>query len=141
MYARYRFVQYAAICHYHPFVYMSGVPDWVRPCHRVIEPAVKAQSGEQCHVPTAVRERPSMMQRSLGGAQGQSIWLWKMSPLQGFEPWTIHPVHCESLYQLRSPGRPWVCVGRYLSTSQMTRLSFAFKVDMRLWWSRVACCL
>jgi hypothetical protein len=29
MYARYRFVQYAAVCHYRPFVYVSGVPDWV----------------------------------------------------------------------------------------------------------------
>jgi len=32
MYARYRFVQYAVICHYRPFVYVSGVPDWVKPC-------------------------------------------------------------------------------------------------------------
>jgi len=37
MYARYIFVQYVAICHYRPFVYVSGVPDWVKPCHRVIE--------------------------------------------------------------------------------------------------------
>jgi len=28
MFARYRFVQYAAVCHYRPFVYVSGVPDW-----------------------------------------------------------------------------------------------------------------
>jgi hypothetical protein len=30
MYARYRFLQYAAICHYRPFVYVSGVHDWVK---------------------------------------------------------------------------------------------------------------
>jgi len=33
MYARYRFVQYAAECHYRPFVYVYGVPDGVKPCH------------------------------------------------------------------------------------------------------------
>jgi len=36
MYARYRFVQYATVCYYRPFVYVYGVPDWVKPCHRVI---------------------------------------------------------------------------------------------------------
>jgi len=35
MYTRYRFVQYAAVCHYRLFVYISGVPDWMKPCHRV----------------------------------------------------------------------------------------------------------
>jgi hypothetical protein len=35
MYARYRFVLYAAVCHYRPFVYVYGVPDGVKPCHRV----------------------------------------------------------------------------------------------------------
>ena len=33
MYARHRFVQYAAVCHYRLFVYVSGVPDWVKPSH------------------------------------------------------------------------------------------------------------
>ena len=42
MYTPYRFVQYAAVCHYRPFVYAYGVPDWVKPCYfqvtyRVIE--------------------------------------------------------------------------------------------------------
>jgi hypothetical protein len=35
IYARYRFVQYAAVCHYRPFVYVSGEPDWEKSCHRV----------------------------------------------------------------------------------------------------------
>jgi len=30
MYARYRFVQYAPVRHYRPFVYVYGVPDWVK---------------------------------------------------------------------------------------------------------------
>ena len=37
MYAHYRFVQYAAVCHYRPFVYVYGVPDRVKPCHRVYD--------------------------------------------------------------------------------------------------------
>jgi hypothetical protein len=37
MCARYRFVQYAALCHYRPFVYVSGVPDWVKTCHRLYD--------------------------------------------------------------------------------------------------------
>jgi len=32
MYARYRFVQYVAECHYHPFVYVYGVPDGMKLC-------------------------------------------------------------------------------------------------------------
>jgi hypothetical protein len=32
MYARYRFVQYAAVCHYRPLVCASGVSDWAKPC-------------------------------------------------------------------------------------------------------------
>jgi len=36
MCARFKFVQYAAVCHYRPFMYVSGVPDWVKPCHRVL---------------------------------------------------------------------------------------------------------
>jgi len=36
MYAHYGFVQYAAVYHYRPFVYVSGVPDWVKPWHREI---------------------------------------------------------------------------------------------------------
>jgi len=35
MYARYKFLQYAAVCHYRPFVYVYGVTDWVNPCHRL----------------------------------------------------------------------------------------------------------
>jgi len=34
MYACYGFVQYAAVCHYRSFVYVYGVPDRVKPCHR-----------------------------------------------------------------------------------------------------------
>jgi len=28
-------VQYAAVCHYRPFAYVSGVPKWAKPCHRI----------------------------------------------------------------------------------------------------------
>jgi hypothetical protein len=35
MYARYRFVQYTAVCRFRPFVYIYGVPDWVKPYHKV----------------------------------------------------------------------------------------------------------
>jgi hypothetical protein len=33
--AGYRFVQYAAVCHYRLFMCVYGVPDGVKPCHRV----------------------------------------------------------------------------------------------------------
>jgi hypothetical protein len=35
MYARCVFVQYAAICHYHRFVCVSGAAVWVRSGHRI----------------------------------------------------------------------------------------------------------
>jgi len=35
-------VQYAAVCHYRPFVYVFGVPDWKKLCHRVYETAMCA---------------------------------------------------------------------------------------------------
>jgi len=37
MYARYRFVQHALVYHYRPFVYVYGVPDGVKPYHRVFK--------------------------------------------------------------------------------------------------------
>jgi hypothetical protein len=35
MHARYRFVQYAAVCHYCPFVCVYGEPDGVKTRHKV----------------------------------------------------------------------------------------------------------
>jgi len=35
MYAHYRFEQYAAVCHYCPFVYVSGAPDSMTRFHPV----------------------------------------------------------------------------------------------------------
>ena len=43
MYARYRFVQYAPVRHYRPFVYVYGVPDWVKPCHRLFDKVSPSQ--------------------------------------------------------------------------------------------------
>ena len=33
----YRFVQDAAVCHYHPFLYVYEVPDGVKPCHKLYD--------------------------------------------------------------------------------------------------------
>jgi hypothetical protein len=49
MYARYRFVQYAVVCHYRPFVYVSIVPDWVKPCHRLCD---KVSPSQVLHIHT-----------------------------------------------------------------------------------------
>jgi hypothetical protein len=43
MCARYRFVHYAAVSHYRPLVYVSGVPDWVKPCHRLYDKVSPSQ--------------------------------------------------------------------------------------------------
>jgi hypothetical protein len=45
MYARYRFVQYAAVCHYRQFEYVSGVSDWVN-CVDLIFPVDVPYSDE-----------------------------------------------------------------------------------------------
>ena len=44
MCSRYRFVQYAAVCHYPLFVYVSGVPDGVKPCHRLHDKVSPSQA-------------------------------------------------------------------------------------------------
>jgi hypothetical protein len=50
--------------------------------------------GAQYHTPAAlplVKTRYHLYRR-LGGPQGQSVWLWKISLPLGFDPQTVHPI-------------------------------------------------
>jgi hypothetical protein len=60
-------------------------------------------AGGQRHAPAALppgQTRYPLYMR-LGGPQGRSGHVRKISPPPGFDPWTVKPV--ESLYRLRCP--------------------------------------
>jgi hypothetical protein len=49
----------------------------------------------QCHTPATLpqgKETWYPLYKRLGGPQGQSGWLRKISPLVGFIPHTVHPI-------------------------------------------------
>jgi len=50
--------------------------------------------GGQCHAPAALPlgETWYPLYRRLGGPQGQSDCVWKISPLLGFDPRTFQPI-------------------------------------------------
>ena len=50
--------------------------------------------GGQCHTPAALPPGKTWypMCRRLGGPQGQSLWVWKISPPMGFDTRTIQHV-------------------------------------------------
>jgi hypothetical protein len=50
--------------------------------------------GGQRHAPAALPPGKTWYQsyRRLGGPQGRSRQVWKISPLPGFDPWTVQPV-------------------------------------------------
>jgi hypothetical protein len=50
--------------------------------------------GVQCHAPAALppEKNPYPFYKRLGGPQGLSIWVRKISPLQGLDPRTVQPV-------------------------------------------------
>jgi len=48
----------------------------------------------QCHTPATLPPGKTQypLYRRLGGPQGQSGWVWKISPPTGFNPRTVQPV-------------------------------------------------
>ena len=50
--------------------------------------------GGQCHAPAALPPGKTRypLYRRLGGHQGRSGWVRKISPSSGFDPWTFQPV-------------------------------------------------
>jgi hypothetical protein len=50
--------------------------------------------GGQCHTLATLHleETHYLLCRRLGGPQGQSVWVQKVSPLLGFDPWIFEPV-------------------------------------------------
>jgi hypothetical protein len=70
----------------------------------------------QCHAPAALPLGKAwyLLCRRLGGSQGQSEQVWKISCPPGFDPWTIQPIakYRHLLFQsfdLQCVGRGHIC--------------------------------
>ena len=68
--------------------------------------------------------------RRLDSCQGQSGWVWRISPTLGFEPWTIQPIAECNIIQTRNMSR-YVC--QKLLNSRCT----AYKLSVETKYSRV----
>jgi len=88
--------------------------------------------GGHHHAPAALppkKESRFPLYRRLGGPQGGSGWVLKISPPPGFDPWTVQPVAFQAMYEPKNVGTN---SGNLSLCVKLTPL-FTNKVTLYIW--------